>query len=412
MYENTNILFLHSLFTALQKAGFELGFDDYKLLFKALKGGFGLKNENDLQFLCKKIWLKNIENEDIFNHIFGEEFNKEKENATVFFESLKKKEQEKQIESSNNQDPDESKSISAKEVDTDSRQIDESEDYDNKKNDDTINTNEITNDEILEERLDTLKPDTIKLSIENIDKNRLAELDHKKEIIPKNQFIYSGNFYSLKTNKILNIIKSLKHDEYDKVSSEINIEASIDKYIEQGLLVEPVYFSSKSSNSELIILVDHSRSMVAFIDLIEYITRVMTKSDFLNIQKFYFYEIPKQLLFLNISHTKAEETEIVLQKLMNKNTSLLIFSDADSAYGMVDSDKIYEYQQFIERIKRKTKQIAWINPMPRKRWINTNATYIKRSIPMFTCTEQGLNSAIKVLKGKLFFEKIINTNNL
>lgn len=63
---------LFELYTRLQEAGLPLGLNEYTQLLKALQGGFGLPDRQALARLCRALWVKNKEEEHIFNYHFTE----------------------------------------------------------------------------------------------------------------------------------------------------------------------------------------------------------------------------------------------------------------------------------------------------------------------------------------------------
>ncbi|MEM6255375.1 MAG: hypothetical protein AAF821_20870 [Cyanobacteria bacterium P01_D01_bin.156] len=63
---------LFELYTRLQEAGLPLGLNEYTQLLKALQGGFGLPDRQALSHLCCTLWVKNEEEEHIFNYHFAE----------------------------------------------------------------------------------------------------------------------------------------------------------------------------------------------------------------------------------------------------------------------------------------------------------------------------------------------------
>ncbi|MEM8610878.1 MAG: VWA domain-containing protein [Cyanobacteria bacterium P01_H01_bin.105] len=62
---------LFELFTCLQEAGLPLGLDEYALLIKALQAGFGVHDQAALSQLCRTLWVKNEEEQQIFDYHFA-----------------------------------------------------------------------------------------------------------------------------------------------------------------------------------------------------------------------------------------------------------------------------------------------------------------------------------------------------
>ncbi|MCJ8282121.1 MAG: hypothetical protein MJK14_20350, partial [Rivularia sp. ALOHA_DT_140] len=51
-------------------------------------------------------------------------------------------------------------------------------------------------------------------------------------------------------------------------------------------------------------------------------------------------------------------------------------------------------------LQQRVRNIAWINPKPQKRWLNTTAEEISNLVPMFEVSRSGLQDAISVLRGR------------
>jgi uncharacterized protein with von Willebrand factor type A (vWA) domain len=78
---------------------------------------------------------------------------------------------------------------------------------------------------------------------------------------------------------------------------------------------------------------------------------------------------------------------------------ILIFSDGGAARGQLDRERLALTAEFLERLSRRVRGVAWLNPMPRTRWSATTAEAIARLVPMFEVSQHGLHEAIRVLRG-------------
>ena len=67
MKKNENYLPLLDLFYQLHEEGLSLGIDDYHLLVRAIKGGFGVQDYQSLYQLCCTIWVKSDDEKRIFD---------------------------------------------------------------------------------------------------------------------------------------------------------------------------------------------------------------------------------------------------------------------------------------------------------------------------------------------------------
>ena len=62
-------------------------------------------------------------------------------------------------------------------------------------------------------------------------------------------------------------------------------------------------------------------------------------------------------------------------------------------------ERVEETNSFLQILN--APRVAWVNPMPRNRWLNTSAEVIAQSMEMFTCEALELRNAVKLLRGKL-----------
>ena len=79
---------------------------------------------------------------------------------------------------------------------------------------------------------------------------------------------------------------------------------------------------------------------------------------------------------------------------------MFIFSDAGAARGGYSEERYELTKEFLAQLKQRLRYIAWLNPMPRSRWLGTTAGEIARLVPMFEVSRLGLQDAIGVLRGR------------
>jgi uncharacterized protein len=82
------------------------------------------------------------------------------------------------------------------------------------------------------------------------------------------------------------------------------------------------------------------------------------------------------------------------------NTSVLIVSDAGAARGNLSKERCEISEKMIVRVQQNTNLLAWLNPMPRDRWVGSSAEVIADQVQMFQLDADGFSSAIDVLQGR------------
>jgi uncharacterized protein len=65
-----NDLPLLDLFTKLRAAGLTLGVDDYQAVLRALQGGYGLADRVALARVCRLLWVRSPDEQQLFDHYF------------------------------------------------------------------------------------------------------------------------------------------------------------------------------------------------------------------------------------------------------------------------------------------------------------------------------------------------------
>ena len=85
---------------------------------------------------------------------------------------------------------------------------------------------------------------------------------------------------------------------------------------------------------------------------------------------YYFRNCPMDYLYHDPNHQEAEVISDMLARLPER-TVVLIFSDAGAARGGYSEERIEITEKFLRHLKQRVRYIAWLNPMPQKRWLGT-----------------------------------------
>lgn len=182
--------------------------------------------------------------------------------------------------------------------------------------------------------------------------------------------------------------------------TEVDIDATIRRVGQQGLLLEPVLVPNRINRTELILLIDQDGSMVPFHSLSQRLIETAVQGGRLgNASVYYFHNCPTDYVYHDPVHQEAVAIDDFLAQL-NPRTAVLIFSDAGSARGSLNSRRRRVTKMFIDDLKQHVRYVAWLNPMPRSRWAGTTAGDIANLTPMFEISRQGLDGAIDVLRGR------------
>ncbi len=97
---------------------------------------------------------------------------------------------------------------------------------------------------------------------------------------------------------------------------------------------------------------------------------------------------------------EEEPLQDMLAKLLRERTVVMVLSDAGAARGSYNERRIEQTERFLEHLRQHVRFIAWLNPMPRARWMGTTASEVMSFVPMFDISRHGLDQAINVLRGR------------
>lgn len=117
------------------------------------------------------------------------------------------------------------------------------------------------------------------------------------------------------------------------------------------------------------------------------------------IEIYYFHNCPVEYLYHDPNLQKAELIEDIFMKCLPQKTIALIFSDAGSARGGLNINRINLTEKFLINLKNYCRYFVWINPMPSQRWEYSTAENISSFVPMFTFSRRDFQNAINVLQG-------------
>ena len=182
---------------------------------------------------------------------------------------------------------------------------------------------------------------------------------------------------------------------------DLDVDATVKQVGSQGFLLNPILVPRRTNRTELLLLIDHDGSMVPFELLAQRLAETAIRGGRLASTSLYFFRnCPKDYLYRDQYHHKAERIDDLLQTLNPNYACVLIFSDAGAARGGLNPARYQQTQAFIRQLKQHIRYLAWLNPVPKSRWQGATAAKIAQLAPMLECDRVGLQTAITVLQGK------------
>ncbi|HKH44630.1 MAG TPA: hypothetical protein VKM72_08210 [Thermoanaerobaculia bacterium] len=181
---------------------------------------------------------------------------------------------------------------------------------------------------------------------------------------------------------------------------ELDLAATIAEQSRRGYLTQPVLVPSRRNLARLVVLVDASPSMAAWRSLHPALAESLREGRLGLAALYFFHNVPDEHLYETETLTGAVPVGELLER--HAGSTLLIVSDAGAARGRRDRERIESTRQFLDRVSGSWQPVAWVNPMPRRRWKGTSAERIARfsSLTMTELNEDGLIQAIDLLRGR------------
>jgi hypothetical protein len=356
---------LFQVFERLRKQGVPLGVSDYLEAIETIQAGVGLEDSASFKGLCRLLWAKSREDQELFDLAFAELV-------------------EPQLQ--------------------------------------TISTPKSTTPTSTTPPSTTPKPSTATPSLPKPEPQ--PELKSRQETQQQGltfssrsadwSFVLNTNlteephYYQLTPHlpisrrDMAGVWRQLRRPQRAGVPEELDVEGTINSICRSGLLPRPVLQPRRRNQARLMVLIDQQGSMAPFTPLIKAAIESILRGGLLGkTSLYYFHDCPEGLLYQRPSLTDALPLEAVLDE-QAKGNSVLIISDAGAARGYYDRRRVAETKTFLKILSAYTYLYAWLNPMSKTRWKATTAEDIEGMVPMFPLDREGLNDTVNILRGHPF----------
>jgi uncharacterized protein len=215
------------------------------------------------------------------------------------------------------------------------------------------------------------------------------------------------SYFPLSRRQMIYGWRFLRRTVADGCKNVLDVAATIQATTDRGYYLEPVYRRRQRNAAKLLLIIDQNGSMMPFHrftrDLVE---TAQGESPLAtgNVLVFYFFNIPGTYLYSDIYLTNPVLASEVLEQC-DRDTSVLIVSDAGAARGYHRQERIQGTTRFLLRLRQRTDLVAWLNPMSQKRWTGSSAAILAYLLPMFQIDQQGFNNAIDVIRGAVLINR-------
>lgn len=383
--------FLYQLFeTTRTKLKLPLGVEEYDALLQLIDKRDVIQTAADLRFACELLWIKKNVHLEPFRALFQnlQETQQEQVLTLLARQALEKETSEEQEQESHSKTPNTPEpTTSAEDKNTDVPGEAKTEQAEDK-----------VKQEVKKQEEDA----EVLLSLEESEEGvALREEKHVSQSILAHPYILSDAYHPINQRDMKQSWRFLRQQTPTYFTSDIDLQRTIRDFAKEGFLGKVHYQRHFEDQVKLLLLIDYKGSMIAFHSLAKLLIQTASYDQKIGHTKTYFFhDVPKAHLFLNMARTKAIRKEKLLQKLSTKHTRVLIFSDAGAARGRLDLSRIDDTWDFLDELRPMVRQIAWLNPIPRGRWVNTTAAEIAEITPMFETSDSGFRAAIRHLRGK------------
>jgi hypothetical protein len=336
----------------------------YLLLVDTLKNGYGLNSKEELLFLCKKLWLKpfhlksNVMNEQVLEDILERHLAIYSQQDIVLPADAKTGSREGAPVSDIGKDPKTSVSGNGEEGDNDNQE--------KQKTDETVPVTEVGE---LNFYISEVKDDTVGTTAG----------DNYNHLFGKKNYTFDNRYLPVSRRFIEQTIRSLRYKVPGAGRATIDIPATVKEVARKGYFNEWKLAEEDGFVTRWTLLIDHEGSMIAFKDLAEAVVESATTGGMKNEgDVFYFRNYPAEFLFTNPEHTRSIKFRTLIT---SPSRNILIVSDAGAGRGYYSEERVRKVFRMLYQLR--SHRIAWLNPLPKKRWEGTSAEKISKYVKMF-----------------------------
>lgn len=377
---NDTTSLIYKFFQQLRSAGFYLGIEEYYLFLNLLRSGYSIQSKGDLLNLCKYLWLKSEKDLNDFEYYFKISFQILGDDLFLVNKSASEL---NAIKKNQNISGDKSSSVEPREQKIKER---------------------LGGEEFIEEFVtDELNVIDKELQESNLKFSEMNFQEKTIELTKKSirKFTFKYDYIPITRRSLMTSWRYIYPTLNAKSSKVLDVEETIQKIGKTGFFLEPVFKNTKIKD-RLILLLDVSKSMIAFRSLSERVANTALNINVRkNVNKFYFAETPDiKNLFRDVTLNEKVQLINILENNLEINDTLLVISDAGAAKGIRENKRVNETLKFLNKIKSSVECIVWINPMPIKRWRRNTAYEISRQVNMFPASTEGVRAAIQHLRKK------------
>jgi len=219
-------------------------------------------------------------------------------------------------------------------------------------------------------------------------------------------------FQNLRSDRVLDTrsigaaLRRLRKLARETGPDELDIDESIDRSAREAE-IELVFRPPKKNRVKLLLLIDVGGSMDPWAQLCERLfSAAHQASHFAQKKTYFFHNCVYDKLYTDIGRDIGVPTADVLKDIDGTWTVIFVGDAWMSPHELQFDGNYFSFNKVktpgIEQLRRfatRGKAAAWLNPEPQRIWNATSVKAIRRVVPMFELTVDGLDRAVDHLRG-------------
>lgn len=212
---------------------------------------------------------------------------------------------------------------------------------------------------------------------------------------------------------------------------ELDVAATLEQYSRSGIATPPVLVPRRRNTARLMLMIDRSGSMTPFHGYVDHVVEAIRNAGRIDdVRVVYFHDLPGGAADRSVLDRMDDPFRTDLDPILPliepmrdgsvyedpgltvpfqlgamledlaEGTSTVIISDGGAARQRYDATRLLDTVALLKALRARAVTAMWLNPMPPDAWPCTTAAEVRRYIPMYPLTRQGLDRAIDGLRGR------------
>lgn len=227
------------------------------------------------------------------------------------------------------------------------------------------------------------------------------------KVAEERRFANYRNDRILDTRQFKVALKRLRKLDRVGPQDELSLEKSIDATCKNAGDIELVFEAEKKNQMELLLLMDVGGSMDPYVELMDGLfSAAHSVKHFKAFQHYYFHNCIYSKVFTDMHRRDSIPLDDIFKKY-RKSTRIIVVGDACmNPYELFSPGGAIDYWEhnptagieWLKRVRQQYPNTVWLNPEPQGFWDHMTIQAVKKQIPMFPLTVDGLTEAVDLLR--------------